>query len=147
DHRTIPNDLDFRVPKQTVLHDFLGAQRIAPVDQRHLGGEIGKKDCLFHGRVAAADDAHLLATEEEAVAGGACRNAEAAQLLLARQAQPARLGSGAYDQCLAKVPITAVASAFKWPARKIDLDDRVAEHSRTYVRSLCPHLLHQPGSL
>src|SRR5262249_21007837 len=135
--RTVPDDLDFRVLEQTILHDLLGTESVAPVDQRHLGGEIGKEDRLFHGRIAAADDAHLFATKEETVAGGACRNAEAAQLLLARQAQPARLGAGAYDQRLTEVLITAVAPAFERPARQIDLYNRVAEHSRAHMRCLC----------
>ena len=91
----------FGLREQAVLHDLLGAQAVAPVDQRHLGGEVGEKDRLLDRGVAAADDAHFLAAEEEAVAGGAGRDAEAAQPLLARQPQPARLGAGADDQRLA----------------------------------------------
>ena len=44
---------------------------------------------------------HVLALEEEAVAGGAGRDAVALELLLGRQAQPARLGAGGDDERVA----------------------------------------------
>jgi hypothetical protein len=55
------------------------------VDQRHLAGEVGQEQRLFDGGIAAADHHDLLAAIEEAVAGGAGRDAEALELLLAWQ--------------------------------------------------------------
>jgi hypothetical protein len=63
------------------------------MDQRDARGVIGEIDRLLDGGVAAADDADLLAAEEEAVAGGAGRDAEAAEALprsAARASAPGR---------------------------------------------------------
>ena len=81
--RVVPDRLDLGVPEQPVLQDLLGAQLVAAVDQRDLGGEVGQEQRLLDRRVAAADHHDLLAAVEEAVAGGAGRDAEALELLLA----------------------------------------------------------------
>ena len=63
------------------------------MDQRDLGGEIGEIERFLDRRVAAADDHDLLVAEEEAVAGGAGRDAEALEGLLAtagRASSPGR---------------------------------------------------------
>ena len=54
---------------------LLGAQDVAPVDQRHLFGEIGQEQRFLDGRVAAADDRDLLAAIEGTITGGAGRDA------------------------------------------------------------------------
>ena len=99
--RGVPDHLDLGVLEQPVLQDALGAQAVAAMDQRHLGGEVGEVERLLDGGVAAADDHDLLAAEEEAVAGGAGRDAEALELLARRQAEPLRLGAGGDDQRIA----------------------------------------------
>ena len=53
--------------------------------------------------------ATVLAAEEEAVAGGAGRDAEAAELLLARDAEPARLRAGGDDHRLGLVDVARIA--------------------------------------
>ena len=67
----------FGVGEQALLQDALGAQLVAAVDQGDLGGEVGQEQRLLDRGVAAADHHHLLAAIEEAVAGGAGRDAEA----------------------------------------------------------------------
>ena len=79
----IPDHLDLRVLEQALLQDLLGAEAVAAVDDRDLGGEVGEEQRLLDGGVAAADDDDLLAPVEEAVAGGAGRDAEALEVLLA----------------------------------------------------------------
>ena len=88
-------ELDLRVGERAVLHDLRGPQLVAAVDDRHLVGELGEERGLFDGRVAAADDGDVLAAEEEAVAGGARRQAVAEQALLGLEAEHQRLGAGA----------------------------------------------------
>src|SRR5262249_52532499 len=97
--------------------------------------------------IAAADDGHVLAAEEEPIAGGAGRDAETAQPLLARQSEPASLRARADDQGFAIVDVAAVAHAPEGPAREVYLDDHVADHHRADVGGLLPHLLHEPGPL
>ena len=90
--------LDIGMRDGALQHDLGGAEGLAPVQQRDLGGEAGEEQRFFHGRVAAADHGDRLAAEEEAVAGGATGDAVADQRLLAGQTQPARAGAGGDDQ-------------------------------------------------
>ena len=73
------------------------------MDQGHLVGEIGEEQRFLGRGVAAADHRDLLAAEEEAVAGGAGRNAEALEFAFAGQAQPV----GA-DAPVAMISVSAV---------------------------------------
>ena len=59
---------------QAVLHDLLGAQRVAPVNQRDVRGDVRQVQGLLDRGVAAADDRDPLVAEKEAVAGGAGRH-------------------------------------------------------------------------
>src|SRR5208282_6865607 len=94
DH-AVPDDVDLRIGEEARLEDLLGAELVAAVDQRDLAGVMRQVQRLLDRGVAAADHRHLLAAEEESVAGGAGRNAEAAELRLALNPEPARLGAGA----------------------------------------------------
>ena len=78
----VPQHLDLPVREQAVLEDLVGPQLVAAVDERDLAGEVGEEDGFLDRRVAAAHDQHVLAPEKEAVAGGAGRNAEAAEFFL-----------------------------------------------------------------
>ena len=60
--RVIPKRFDLGVVEETVLQDLLGAELVPAVHQRDLGGEIGQKQRLFDGRIAAADHHNFLAT-------------------------------------------------------------------------------------
>jgi hypothetical protein len=62
------------------------------------GGVVGEVQRFLDRGIAAADHRHLLAAEEEAVAGGAGGDAEALEAPSRRQAQPAGLGAGGDDQ-------------------------------------------------
>ncbi len=143
----IPDHLDLRVGEQPVLQDPLGAQLGAPVDQRHLRGEVGQEQRLLDGGVAAADHHHLLAPVEEAVAGGAGRDPEALVLLLGLQAQPLGLGPRGDDHRLGQEALTRIAPDLERPARQVRLDHHVAEDLGADVLGLGAHLVHQPGPL
>ena len=92
-----PAHLDLGVLEQPILQDPLGAELVAAVHDGDLGGEIGEEQRLLDRGVAAADHQHILVAVEEAVAGGAGRHAVALELLLGRQAEPARLRAGGDD--------------------------------------------------
>src|SRR6185437_2533594 len=98
------------------------------------------------GGVAAADNRDLAAAEEKAVASGAGRDAKAAELFLAGDAEPARLGAGADGNRLGDIDIARIADAGEGPPRQVAGDDDVADHPRADMLGLLLHLLHQPGA-
>ena len=67
------------------------------MDEVDLVGEPGEEGRLLHRGVAAADDGDRLLAEEEAVAGGAPRDAVAAQAVLVVEAELAVGGAGGED--------------------------------------------------
>ena len=144
----IPAHLDLGVLEQPVLQDALGAEFVAAVDDGHLAREVGEEQRLLDGGVAAADHDHFLVAVEEAVAGGAGRDAEALELLLGRQAEPARLRAGRDDQRVGGVDRAAVADAARTGGGRSSTS---AMMSLTMLGAdmlgLRLHLLHQPGAL
>ncbi len=97
-------DLAFRdALHQLVLHDFLGAELVAPVHELHAFGDVGEVERLLHGGVAAADHHHVLTLVEEAIAGGAGRDAAPHELLLRGQAEVFGRCAGGDDQRVAGV--------------------------------------------
>src|SRR3546814_5499568 len=123
----VPDDGDLRIPEQAVLHDLLGAQGIAAVDQRNLRGEVGEEQRLLDRGVAAAHDRHLAVAEEEAVAGRAGRDAEALELLFRFEAEPARLRPGADNERIAGIAVAAVALALERPPAEIRSEEHTSE--------------------
>src|SRR6185369_13946150 len=102
-----PDELDLRVLPGAVLHDLGGAELVAAVEQLDLVRELGEEERFLHRRVAAADDGDVLALEEEAVAGGARRDAVAGELLLVRKPDPLRRRAGRDDERLRVVRLVA----------------------------------------
>ena len=50
----VPDDVNLRILEQPILQNLFGTQRVSPMHQRDLGGEIGEKQRLLDGDVAAA---------------------------------------------------------------------------------------------
>jgi hypothetical protein len=96
----VPDHLDLGMGEQAVLQDLLGAELVTAVNHGDGLGEVGQEQGFLDGGVAAADHHDLLAAIEEAVAGGAGRDAEALILSLGGQAQPFGLGAGGDDDRL-----------------------------------------------
>src|ERR1700691_732672 len=111
----VPDDVDLGIGEEPRLQNLLGAEPVAAVDQRNLGGVMRQVKRLLDRGVAAADYRHLLAAEEETVAGGASRNAEAAELRLARNAEPARFGAGADGDTVGDVFVAGITGADERP--------------------------------
>ena len=105
DHRVeLEPDLALGDPlHQLVDHDLLGAELVAAVDQHHAAADVGEVERFLDRGVAAADHHHVLALEEEAVAGGAGRDPAPHVLLLRGQAEVLRGGAGGDDQRVAAV--------------------------------------------
>jgi hypothetical protein len=129
------------------LQDAFGAQAVAPVHQRDLGGEVGEKQRLFDRGIAAADHKHLLVAIEEPVAGGAGGDAVTAEFAFRRQVEPARLGAGREHERVGEVDVAGIAFEPERPPRKLHLGDMVGDEARADMGSLFRHLLHQPGTL
>src|SRR5258705_3928470 len=105
----IPPHRDFRMGEQPVLQNPLCAQSVPAMDQRDRTGKVCEIQRLLDCGVPAADDGDPLVAEEEAVAGGAARNAEAPEGFLGGNAEPFGLRACRVDQCVAKVLVAAVA--------------------------------------
>ncbi len=145
--RMIPDDLDLGVLEQAVLQDLLRAEVVAPMDDGDALGEVGQEDRFLDGGVASADDHHFLALVEEAVAGGAGRDAVAFEVLFRGDAEPARLGAGADDQRVARIGVAGLALEHKGAPLQIDLGDLVHDDFGADMLGLGAHLLHEPRPL
>ena len=108
---------------------------------------IGKIKCLLDRGVTPADDHHLLPAIEETVARRARRNAFAAELHLARNAEPFGLRARGDHQRFALVNIAAVADRAERRPGQIDRHDRVPQHPGADMFGLRLHLGHQPRTL
>ena len=137
----------FGILVQPLLEYALGAEAVAPVHDRHLGGEIGEKQRLLDCGIAAADHQHLFAPIEEAVAGGAGGNAVAAKLLFRRQVEPARLGAGGENEAVGQIDIAGIANQPQRPAAELHGVHMVGNDPGADMLSLLLHLLHQPRAL
>ena len=133
--------------EQPLLQDALGAEFAPAVDERHPAGEGGEEQRFLHRRIAAADNRDRLAAIEEAVAGGARRDAEPAQRFLARQPKPFRLRAGGDDQRFGEDHLAAVELQPERPVREVRLNHHVGHDLASHVLGLSAHLLHQPRPL
>ena len=143
----IPHHLDLRIGEQTLLQDLLGAERSSPVHQRDVARDIGKIDRLFDRGVAAADHDHLLAAEEEAVAGGASRYAVTLEALFGGKPEPARLRARRDDERIGGVDGAAIARERKWTPFQIGFENMVAQDFGADMFGLHAHLVHEPRAL
>ena len=76
-HLAVPGEADPLVRERAVLHDLGRAQGVPAVHDRDGLAEPGQEGGLLERRVATAHDRDVLVAEEEAVAGGAPRDAVA----------------------------------------------------------------------
>src|SRR5579883_2798507 len=106
----IPNYADIRPLQQPLLQNLFGPERIAPVHDPNMRGDVAEVQRLLDRGIAAADDDYFLAAEEKPVAGRAGRDAIALEPLLARQIEPLGLGAGRQDQRIGGEDAAAVAS-------------------------------------
>ena len=120
---------------------------VAAMHQGHLGGEIREIERLLDGGIAAADHHDLLAAEEEAVASGACRYAEAPEALLGGNAEPFGARAGRDDERVGGVDVARITLEAERPRVQIRLDNVIRDQPRPDMGGLQAHLLHEPGPL
>src|SRR5690606_20918400 len=94
------------------------------------------------GRIAAAYYDDVLVLVEEAVAGGATRNAAAHESLLGGQAQVLRGGARGDDERVAGVFAAVVALEDEGAARKVDLGDVIKDDFGVESLGMCKEPLH-----
>ena len=143
----VPDHLDLGVLEQAVLQDALGAEMIAAMHDGHLRGEVGQEQRFLDRGVAAADHDDFLAAIEEAVAGGAGRDAKALEFFFRRHAEPARLRAGGEDHGFGEIDVAAVAGQAERPLRQFELGDEIGDDLGADMGRLLFHLLHQPRAL
>ena len=113
--------LIFGLANRRCLQDLFRAQRVAAVDQGDAVGVMRKVERFLDRRVAAADHRDALAAIEEAIAGGAGRDAAALQAFFRVDAEPAGLGAGRDDHDLVgEEGITRISHAAERLGREID---------------------------
>ena len=142
----VEGELDLRVVEGALLHHLAGAQAVATVDDRDLGGEPRQERRLLHRGVAAADHGDRMVLEEEAVAGGAGRDAASEQVLLAVEAEVAVGGTGGDDDGLGLVDGAVVERHDLRIGRQVDRDRVVDDEAGTEALRLRLHVIHQLGS-
>src|SRR5258706_13370451 len=81
-------ELDVFVTACSIQHDLAGAKVVGAMDDGDFAGESGKKECLFHGGVAAANHSDRLSAEEEAIARGARGDTMSDECLFAGEVEP-----------------------------------------------------------
>ena len=143
----IVDHVDLGVGREAHLVRLVGAQHGAAMDERHALGEIGEEQCFLGRGVAAADDGHALAAEEEAVTGGASRNAEALVFRFRGKAEPVGRRARGDNESLGHVARAGIAHERERPPREIDRVDRVLHQLGADMFGLRLHLLHEPGAL
>ena len=146
----VPAELDLGVGEGPLLHDLGGPQLVAPVDDGDLGGEAGEEEGLLHGGVAAAGHGDVLVAEEEAVAGGAGRDAVAEQALLVGHAEHQRAGAGGDDERVGQhrrlVGLGVADPDLEGPGRDVDPADLGRAQLGVEAQRLGPHHAHELGA-
>jgi hypothetical protein len=131
--RVVPDDTDvaamLRLGHQLVDEYGFRAKLVASVHQRHRARDVREVERLLDGRIAAADDDHVLRLVEEAVARRARRHALAHECLLRREPEIARGCPGRNDERVAGV-FAVVADEADWLLRELRRVDLVEDHRR-----------------
>ncbi len=108
-------------------------------------GELGEERGLLDRRVATTDHGDLVATEEEAIAGGARRQSVSDEALFGLEAEHQRLCAGADDHRLG--PILGVTHPDpQRPLGEIDGRDLLGQDLRAEALRLGSHVRHQLGA-
>ena len=132
--------------KQAILQYLLGAQLVAAMHQGDVRGDIGEIQGFLHGRVAAADDCHGFAAIEEAVAGGASRNAPAAEGLFGRNPQVLGRSARRDDQRIAGV-LAVVAEQAEGALTQFHPIDVIEHNVGIEALGVTAHAVHECGPL
>lgn len=142
----VPYDLDVRGVQNQFLQGGSAAELAAAVHNIDLGAELRQIERVFQRRVAAADDDGGAFAEEVAVAGGAGRNAEAAELLFGGESEPAGLGAGSHDDGIGSDFIFVVHPTTEGAGGEIDLGDDTGAHLGANMEGLVADILHDDGA-
>src|SRR5262249_19697063 len=148
-HRRVPHKLDLRILERLLLHDLRSAQRVPPVNHRHLGRKLCKKRGLFHRGVATANYHQWSALEKEPVARRASRNAEPSQTVWCRRFawNPKPLGARAGGDNQRRSPHKLfVGLQHEWPLGKIRLRDPRRKKLGPKPLCLLSEFLHKLGA-
>src|SRR5579883_665839 len=133
------HEFDFLIGSCAIKHDFRRAKFVAAVNQMHFAGVAREEIGFLHGGVAAANNRNGLAAEEEAVTGGARRNAVADKFALAGETEHARGSAGGDDQSPRDVVHVAGFNA-KRPDAQIHVGDGAGAKFRAEFLRLFAHV-------
>ncbi len=140
-------DLAFRgFFEQPILHDLLCTQRIAPMHQCDVLGDVREVQRFFDRGIAAADDRHVLAAIEESVARRARRHTLALERFFGRKAEILRGCARCDDQRIAR-KCAGVANEFEWARAEPHRVNVIVNGLHVKAFDVLLHTLHQHGAL
>ena len=134
-----------RLRDEAVDQDRLGAQLVAPMDQRDVARDVRQIQRFFDGRVPAADDDHILTFVEESVARRTRRYAPSHVRLLRRQPEIAGRCTSGDDQCVARV-LGTVADELQRPRAQIHRMDVIEDELGLETLGVLLEPCHQVGA-
>ena len=137
--------VDLLVRPGAVEHDRRGAEVLAPVDDRHLVGELRQEDRLLHRGVAATDHDHVLVPEERRVADGAIGDAAALQRALGVEPELARARPCSHDHGPRVVGVVVDLDAER-ALGEVDRGHVVGDVLGAETLGLAPEVLHHLGA-
>ena len=123
------------------VHHLRRSKTLAPVDDGDLARESGEKGGLLHRRVTATDHDNLLLAEESSVTGRAGGDPSTLVLVLALDAEPDGLRTGADDDSLGS-ELLAFDPDPKRPLGEVDPLDVLVVNLQTEALGLLAHVNH-----
>src|SRR5579872_4256040 len=105
----VPDHVDVWTLQQSLLQYLFGPERIAPMYDGHMGGDVAEVQSFLDRGIAAADNHDFFSAKEEAIAGRTGRDAVPFERLFTRYVQPFGFGPRCQDQCISREDAAAVA--------------------------------------
>ena len=144
-HHCVGEDGDLLVVPGGVRRGLGAGESVAPDQDGHVAGVLGKEHALLGGREAAAHHKDVLAGEEFAVAGGTVGHAPAPELLLPLEAHHAGMGASGQQDAEAFQIAPAGPHGFHI-AGEIQPGDLRQEKFRAEGLGLFPHRFRERGA-
>ena len=130
-----------------ILQRFRSPQLVPPMDEIHLGSELGKVRRFLDGRVTAAHHGDFLTAEKEPIAGGAGADAATThgKFLILADAQPLGRSACCDDDGICRV-FGLVGFQGERTSQQIHFEHSFALDDGAETQHLLAHLFHEIGA-
>ena len=144
-HHCVGEDCDLLMVPGGVRRGLGAGEAIAPDQDGHMAGVLGKKHALLSGREAAAHHKDILAGKELPIAGGAIGNSPPPELCFTLEPHHTGMGAGGQQDAEALQIATPSAHSLHITAQ-IQFGDLRQEEFRTEGLGLFPHRFRERGA-